>query len=85
VVPLADVGNTAVGYLVGAPNDYLAAWGPPTGTIRGLLLLATALAVGLGFGIQQRLYQETTLTARAYGLLTALFLGALVGVAAFQN
>jgi hypothetical protein len=79
VVPLADIGNTAVGWLAGSANDFDSAFG--TATPIGFLLtgVAIAMAVAAGFPLQKRLYGEKSLSLPGYGLLASLTVLLLVG------
>ncbi|MHC4248855.1 MAG: hypothetical protein ACYS9X_06980 [Planctomycetota bacterium] len=79
VVPLADVGNTAVGWLAGSMNDFGSAFGP-AGPLGFLATgLAVVIAIVTGYPLQKRLYERRALVLPAYGLLSSLTFLALVG------
>ena len=72
--PLADIANMAIPYLIGADNDFSAAFGPPNLTIRAIIGLGGVLSAVAGFAVQQRLYRERALSPRAYIIIFSLAL-----------
>ena len=72
IVPLADIANAALPYLVWtSDNDLLHAFGQPALSIAAVLGIGATVLVCLGFPIQRRLYRERAVGLGAYSLLAA--------------
>ena len=78
VVPLGDIANTALPYLLGSVNDFTNAFGFPTSLEWALIVLFGIASTAFGMMVQQRLYRERALSVPGYTLLAMAGL-ALIG------
>ncbi len=72
VVPLADIANTALPYLLGKDNDFYSAFGQPSIYAGFIVAMFGILAVTGGYYVQGRLYRKNSLSAVAYIALSAI-------------
>jgi len=81
IVPLADIANTAVPYLLrNKTNDLQHAFGPARPAYAVMAIgFAIAAAIG-GFWLNKRLYRDRAVGVGAYGILTAAAALALLAV-----
>ncbi len=84
VVPLADIANTALPYILwDANNDFQRAFGPVRPMFTFLAIALAVSAVSAGFSMNRRLYRERAVGGRAYGILAvaaALLVLAVVSI-----
>jgi hypothetical protein len=78
LVPLADIANAAIPYLLGDKNDFLFAFGKPNSLMLALIASAAGLAAITGFYLQKRLYQKESLGILGYSILGLLALGLIL-------
>ncbi len=78
IVPLGDIGNTAFPYLRGSFNDFTSVFQSPTPLAWSVIAAGVAVAVGLGFGVQRRLYGEAALSRRSCLVLVVITLLGLI-------
>jgi hypothetical protein len=79
VVPLGDIANAAIPYLLGSLNDFRDAFGFPTGLQWALIVLFGIASAVFGMVMQRRLYRERALSVIGYTLMALAGL-ALIGV-----
>jgi hypothetical protein len=72
LVPLLDIANAAIGWLVGAGGDLAHALGPPDQLGAGAMLCFAAAAYAATYFVQRRLYGNRALSAPAYVLISAV-------------
>jgi hypothetical protein len=78
VVPLGDIANAALPYLLGSLNDFTDAFGYPTSLEWALIVLFAIASAVFGMILQQRLYRERALSLTGYTLMAMAGL-ALIG------
>ena len=72
LVPMADIANAAFPYVLwNADNDFRHAFGPCRPSMAAAVLLAGALAVGVGYHVHRRLYRDRAVGLQAYGIVAA--------------
>ena len=72
IVPLADIANTAVPYVLwDSDNDFRSALGPTRPSILAGVVAFGLLSAGLGFILQKRLYRERAVGLAAYCVLAS--------------
>ena len=73
IVPLADIANTALPYLLlDVSNDFQSAFGSSGVLISVSLTVFAVVMIILGFGIQKRLYRERDICVGAYYILVMM-------------
>jgi hypothetical protein len=78
VVPLGDIANAALPYLLGSENDFTDAFGYPTSLEWALIVLFGIASAAFGMIMQRRLYRERALSLTGYTLMAIAGL-ALIG------
>ncbi len=80
VMPVGDILNAAIPYLVwGRANDWASAFGPPSALPAALLVAVVVYGGVVGYRVQRGLLRDASLSAPAFTVLALAFVGAIMG------